>query len=82
MPSTQYPLPARSWIDTYCMVCMYVDFFWNARARAVALQWRYSGVTVTLHVVTCRYMSLHVITRRYMALHVVTCRYTALHNVI
>jgi len=41
-------VPARSWIDTYCTVCMYVDFFWNARARGdvtVALQWRY----MTLH---------------------------------
>ena len=45
-------LPARSWIDTYCTVCMYVDFILEcARARGdvtVALQWHYSGVTVTL----------------------------------
>ena len=40
---------ARSWIDTHRTVCMYVDFFWNARARAATLQWRYSGVTVALH---------------------------------
>ena len=40
---------ARSWIDTYCTVCMYVDFFFGMRARA---RRRYSGVTVALHDVT------------------------------
>ena len=55
---------ARSWIDTYCTVYMYVVFFWNARARG--------DVTVALHDVTRRYTTLHVVTRRYMTLHDVT----------
>ena len=57
-----YLRTARSWIDTYCAVCMYVDLFLEcARARGdvtVALQWRY--------------MMLHGVTRRYTTLHDVT----------
>ena len=69
--------PARSWIYTYCTVCMYVDFF---GMRACARR-RYSGVTVALHDVTRRYMSLHGVTWRYMTLHNFKWRYTTLNDV-
>ena len=81
------PRPARSWIDTYYTVCMYVDCLLDARARAATLQWCYTalhGVTrryMSLHVVTCRYMSLHGVTRRYMTLHNFKWRYTTLNDV-